>query len=100
MTNRRDFLKQAAAGVAALSMGDFAFAAMPRQARVIGANETVRLGVVGVNSRGRALAQNFAKMPLCEVACVCDCDLQALSKCQAAVEEVTGQRPKGEQDYR
>ena len=27
MTNRRDFLKQAAVGVAALSMGDFAFAA-------------------------------------------------------------------------
>ena len=100
MTNRRDFLKQAAVGVAALSMGDFAFAAAPRQARVVGANDTVRLGVVGVNSRGRALAQNFAKMPLCEVACVCDCDLKALESCQKAVEEVTSKRPRGEQDYR
>ena len=100
MTNRRDFLRQAAAGVAALSLGDYSFAAMPRQSRVIGANDRLRLGVAGVNSRGLALAQGFAKMPLCDVVCICDCELDAMARCQDAVEKVCGTRPRGEQDYR
>lgn len=99
MTSRRDFLKQSAAGLAAISLGEFAVAGAPRQ-KVIGANDTVRLGVVGVNSRGKALAINFSKMPLCEVTCICDCDLEAMARCQDAVQEVTGKRPKGVQDYR
>ena len=99
MTTRRDFLRQAAAGVAALSLGEYKMVAAARSGRVIGASDRIRIGVAGVNSRGRALAQGFAKMPLCDVVCICDCDLDALEKCSQAVEEITGKRPRGEQDY-
>lgn len=100
MSSRRDFFKQAAAGAAAFALGDLAMEAAPRSARILGANDIIRIGVAGVNSRGRALAQGFAKMPLCEVVCICDCDLNAMSKCQQAVKDITGKMPRGEQDYR
>ena len=100
MSTRRDFLKQAAATAAAFPLHSLAIGAEPRRARRMGEDEVIRLGVVGVNSRGRALALSFAKMPLCEVACICDCDLDAMERCRDAVREVTGKRPAGEQDYR
>ena len=49
--------------------------------RVIGANDTIRLAVIGVNSRGKALAKNFSKMPLCEETHLYDCDSKALESC-------------------
>ena len=100
MISRRDFLKGAAVGAATLAASDIAFAGASKKARAIGEGDTIRLGVVGVNSRGRALACSFAKMPLCEVVCICDCDLNAMKKCQEAVRALTGKMPRGEQDYR
>ena len=97
MLSRRDFLKRAAVSAAALSLGEVAFIG---SARSRGADDVVRLGVAGVNSRGRALAQGFAKMPQCEIACICDCDLNAMEKCRNAVKGITGKLPAGEQDYR
>ncbi len=100
MINRRDFLKQAAASAALLSLGEFDLGAAPAKARVLGANEVIRIGVAGVNSRGRAIAKTLSKMPLCEVVCVCDCDLNAMARCQETVRKVSGKMPRGEQDYR
>jgi predicted dehydrogenase len=98
MSTRRDFLKQVATGTAALSLGGvgFAFAG----ANASGANDRIRLGVVGVNSRGSALAQGFAKMKGCEVTAICDVDSRALERCRQAVEKTGGRRPAGEKDLR
>lgn len=90
----------AAASVAAASMGNLSFAASTRSHKVIGANDVIRLGIAGVNSRGLALASGFAKMPLCEIVCICDCDTNAMEKCRQAVQKITGKLPRGEQDYR
>lgn len=68
--------------------------------RVAGANERLRLGVIGVNSRGNALACGFAKMKEAEIAYVCDCDLNALARCQNELSKITGHTPAGEQDIR
>lgn len=101
MSTRREFIRQAALAGAGLSMGSiFPSFTAKGASSVAGANEKIRVGVIGVNSRGLALAQGFAKMPGCEVTYICDCDTQAMDRCCAAVERIQGSRPKGIQDIR
>lgn len=99
MTSRRDFIRQAAVGAAALSLG-FPVISDARGRKVIGANDTIRIGVAGVNSRGLALASTYAKMPLCEVTVLCDCDSVALDRCAEQVFKQTGRRPQTFKDIR
>jgi predicted dehydrogenase len=60
---RREFIKTAgmAAGLSALSYR-----------RVLGANERIRLGIIGAGGRGRALWEEFLKQPDVAPAAVCD----------------------------
>ena len=73
MTTRRDFIKKVTASTAALSFGGVleGFSAKSYN-NIVGANERIKVGAIGVNSRGRALACNFAKQKNCEIAGVCD----------------------------
>lgn len=61
---RRDFIKQAAVGTAA-------FLAYPT-ARVLGANERVRLAIIGVGSRGQDLLKQTLELPNAQVVVVAD----------------------------
>lgn len=101
MTTRRSFLKKSALGTAALTFGGVlpGFSAKS-YASITGANDKIRAAVIGVNSRGTALATNFAKQPQCEVTYICDVDPRAITKCIGSVEKVTGYRPKSEKDIR
>lgn len=101
MTTRRDFIKKAAASTAALTLGGVLpeFSAKS-YANIVGANEKIRMGAIGVNSRGMALATNFAKQPQCEVTYICDVDSRAVTKCIDAVNKAVGYTPKGEKDIR
>lgn len=101
MTTRRDFFKKAAAGTAVLTLGGTLpeFTAKS-YANIIGANEKIKVGVIGVNSRGTALATNFAKQPQCEITYICDVDSRATTKCLEAVNKAVGYTPKAEKDIR
>lgn len=102
MTNeRRDFLKKAVLGTAAVTIG----AALPgfsarSYKNILGANDRIRVAVMGVNSRGLALASNFARQTDCQVAHICDVDTRAAEACIAAVEKITGSRPQASPDFR
>jgi predicted dehydrogenase len=61
---RRDFIKQAALGTAA-------FMAYPT-ARVLGANERVRLAMIGVGQRGQELLKQTLTLPNAQVVAVAD----------------------------
>lgn len=103
MPSRREFLRQAAAAGAAIAVGDKLQAAVPSTApaRVLGANDKVRIGVAGVHNRGRALAMNFSKMTSdAEVVCICDCDTDMIPAAQKAVKKAAGNTPDAEQDFR
>lgn len=101
MITRRSFLKRAAAGTAIASFGGILPGFSARSyANIVGANERINVGVVGVNSRGKALAQNFSKQPNCRITRICDVDSRALSKCIAAVDAITGGKPAGDKDLR
>src|SRR5215207_6580366 len=61
---RRQFLKEAAAGTA-ISL------AYPTS-RVLGANDRVRLGIIGPGARGQELMKEFLKVPNVEFVAVAD----------------------------
>src|SRR5690348_13426233 len=77
--NRRDFMKRAASVGATLGTAAKAFAARPAKTsagRVIGANDRINVGVVGVGGRGSYLAETFAgiseRTNACKVVAVAD----------------------------
>ena len=69
-------------------------------ASILGANERLKVGVMGVNSRGDALATNFALQKNCEVLYISDVDSRAADKCAAKVAEIQGKKPRLAPDFR
>jgi predicted dehydrogenase len=65
--NRRDFIKRAAAGSASVGM-----ALSVPAARILGANDRVRVGVVGTGRQGMDDLQDFQRQPDAEIVAVCD----------------------------
>ena len=101
MTSRRNFIKKAAMGTAALTVGGVlpGFSAKS-YSNIVGANDMIRVGAIGVNSRGMALATNFAKQQGCEITRICDVDSRAIAKCITSIEKAASYKPKGEKDLR
>src|SRR5215210_5901623 len=102
MNHRRDFIKKAAAGAAAVSFNGIlpGFSAKS-YANIPGANDRIMVASMGVNSRGLAVGTNFARQQRdCEVLFACDVDSRAADKYIAAVEKIQGKRPKAEPDFR
>jgi predicted dehydrogenase len=99
--SRRHFIRQTLAGTVALSVGGVlpGFSASS-YGRILGSNEKVRVGMMGVNSRGLALASNFALQPNSEVISVSDVDQRAADKCLKTVEGLQQTKPKNEPDFR
>jgi len=100
-TDRRTFVKQTLTGIAATAAGGVlpGFSASSYN-RIVGANERLAIAVMGVNSRGRALAVNFAHQTACRVSHIADVDSRAIKKCIAEVEKIQGDTPLGEPDFR
>jgi predicted dehydrogenase len=93
----------AAAGVGA----SFAIGGTKSSGRIIGANETVRIAVAGLNGRGGAHVGEFAAMPGVEVVCLVDPDSRTYAKRLTQVESVSskagksvGHAPATEKDIR
>ena len=56
--------------------------------------------MMGVNSRGKSLAKNFARQENCEVAHIFDVDSRAITKCTEAIKDRQTLIPKGFVDFR
>ncbi|MBN8826654.1 MULTISPECIES: Gfo/Idh/MocA family oxidoreductase [unclassified Spirosoma] len=101
LESRRSFVKKTVIGTAALSVGGVLPQFTPKSyGRILGANEKVRVGVMGVNSRGLALAGNYALQPNCEVVTICDVDSRAAETCIKTVEGIQKTKPKNQPDFR
>ena len=91
---RRRFIKQAAAGLASISVLGAA-----RGSRA--PSNTIVAAVMGVNSRGAVLAQSFAKAEGCEVGFICDVDERTIGTAIQGVKDVVPTaNPVGEVDLR
>src|SRR5579883_1526834 len=103
--SRRQFLGRslAAAGVGA----SFAIGGTKSSGRVIGANDTVRVAVAGLNNRGGSHVGAFGRMSGVEIAYLVDPDtrtyakrLKQLANLQERAGKTSGQAPKTVQDIR
>lgn len=91
-TTRRDFLKKSTMAAAGLSVSGVAHKSVAApiidtKKRVIGANDKVRVGFIGVGNRGTQLLHLFMEQPDCEVAALCDVYEPYVTRDYSAVHE-------------
>src|SRR5262245_13350050 len=89
--SRRSFLRDSAAGLAALGLG---------AGRAVAANDRIGVACIGVRGQGGALLNTFAAQKDVALTHVVDVDESVRAKRAAEVEQRTGQRPKLLVDYR
>jgi predicted dehydrogenase len=94
---RRDFLKTAAVAGLATS---FTIAGTKSSGRVLGANDTVRVGVAGINGRGGEHIKEFSGIKDVQVTYLIDPDSSLFASKSAAVKKLSGAEPKCVQDIR
>ncbi len=90
--NRREFIKTSAktgAGLAAL--GSISFLTKPE--RVFGANDRVRIAVVGLHGQGWAHVRQYSKMDDVEIAAVCDVDENVTNQRLGEMEKMNIPKP-------
>ncbi len=99
--SRRSFVKKTVVSSAALMVGGVLpkFNAQSYN-RIIGANDKIRASVMGVNSRGNALATNFAQQDICDVIHICDVDSTAITKCLTNLQDRQSIKAEGFTDFR
>jgi predicted dehydrogenase len=70
-TTRRAFIAKTGIATAGITFGVNQMSALS-YSRIIGANEKIRIGFIGVGNRGSQLLGTFMEMTDCEVAALCD----------------------------
>lgn len=98
---RRKFIKNSTLVFAGIASGS-ALGSLSAKSynRVVGANEMLLVGVMGVNNRGLALATNFAKHRNAEIGYVSDVDSRASAKCVTELSKIQSKVPKEFPDFR
>jgi predicted dehydrogenase len=96
--NRREFLKSSARGAGLAALGGATFLAKPE--RVFGANDRVRVCVVGLHGQGWAHVQEYSKLPGVEIAGLCDVDENVMNQRLAEIEKMKLPRPQAFVDLR
>lgn len=99
--SRRDFIKKTFIASTAVGLGGIlpGFSAKSYN-RIIGANEKLLVSVMGVNSRGAALAENFASLGQSEVIHICDVDNRTIDKCKNRLSKFQNTTVTGFSDFR
>jgi predicted dehydrogenase len=82
--SRRIFLKQSAITTVGIATGLQAFG-IPYKPSVLGANDKIRMGFIGIGNRGTQLMHQFMDHPDCEVAALCDVYQPFMSRNRSAV---------------
>ena len=92
--SRRETLKSLVPGAMVLSMPTI----IPRS--VFGANDRIRVAVIGHHGRGKNHIQNFMKLANVELATLCDVDDEVNKKGAAEFEKTTGKKVTTATDMR
>jgi predicted dehydrogenase len=91
-SNRRHFL--------GTSVGAAGLLSMPLLSRAAGANDTIRVAVIGVNGRGTSHISSLKGIDGVQIVALCDCDQLVLDRRVKELAEKTGSPVKGYKDYR
>ncbi|MFV0505264.1 MAG: Gfo/Idh/MocA family protein [Bacteroidales bacterium] len=92
---RRAFIKKSAIGVAGM-----AFAGNVMASGIVGANDKINVGIIGLRSRAKAHLGALAKCRNVNVIAICDVDKRFLEEFSKLVEKDFGKAPKYYKDYR
>ena len=95
--HRRSFIKTSGAVTAGTLVGP---QLLGRHSTKNSPNETVRVAVIGLRSRGMDHCRALAQIPNVSIATLCDIDQRLLPGAVAEVEKLTGQRPATATEYR
>lgn len=95
-SSRRQFVKAAAVGTAGVGFG----LAASTYANIPGANERVRIGVVGIRGMGFGHIKGYTKLKHAEVAALCDVDENILAGRMADVAKMDASKPDAYVDIR
>jgi len=68
--------------------------------RVMGANDRIQVGIVGLGGRGQDHIKTYLTLPEANIAALCDVNQEALERSQATVQKSTQNKPKGYTDMR
>ena len=90
---RRDFIKYSTAAIAGTSW-------IGNQAGWAGANDRIRVAIIGMGGRGGDHMRHALEFKGVEVVTLCDPDEQRMGKAGAELEAKTGKKPKLEADLR
>ncbi len=97
--SRRTFLKNISKTTVGLALATSAISAKSYR-RVLGANDRIHFAVIGLHGRGVAHINSIATCKNAIVSHICDVDKRELQKSTQLVEEIYGQSPFEEKDYR
>jgi predicted dehydrogenase len=100
--SRREFLgRSAMAAMAAPTVGSLIISkAASARAGVVGANDRIRLGLIGAGGRGKDVLGVFLTNPEVDCPVVCDVDEAMSAQGAALVEKQRGHRPETVRDFR
>jgi predicted dehydrogenase len=99
--SRRDFIRKIGLGSAALTIGgtEVGFSAKS-YSQISGANDRIRIAVVGVNSRGKAHISAVSKCTNISIGYICDVDTRVAEIAAKLAEDTTRERPEIQVDFR
>jgi predicted dehydrogenase len=100
LIKRRDFIKTSAIGTAGIALGGVGFTAKS-YASIIGANERINVGVIGIRNQGTVHVKNFCDLKDSHnvvVKTVCDTDELLFEPAAKIVSQKTGVKPSAEWD--
>ncbi len=96
---RRTFLKKSAVATAGVATS-FTIAGTRASGKVLGANDTIRLGVAGINGRGRSHMGEFSGKNNVQVTHLIDPDSRLFESRSASIQKSGSNTPKCFQDIR
>lgn len=101
METRRSFIRKGALGASATAASCLVPGALwARNQGILGANDRVRLGLIGCNGMGFSDLSSFLRLPNVEVAALCDVDQRVLDRRTAELTEGGLRKPRHFGDYR
>lgn len=95
MSNRRKFIKQSTLSTAGLAFGTEVFSA-PYSQKVLGSNDKIRVGFIGLGNRGSQLLNWFMQNDDVEIAAFCDVYEPYISRDRSLVSKNTSKWEKSQ----
>lgn len=78
--NRRDFVKTSVLAGAGVGLSACTGSTQQKQGRIIGANDTIRIGIIGIRGKGGPHIKDFRKLDKVKVVAICDVDTDVIAQ--------------------